>query len=597
MLALYGSLDTPQNAHAQSEQLFNPLGTTNSLESTVAMDDLIIGIQHSQPTVLGQAITFSATLNITDTTGLSFSWQFGDSQTANGRGVAHTYNRAGHYSVRLFVTSSTQRKEAEKSIQIKPLVTPTQSPPPIPEITLTDDDPNHLEAQKPINFLGTVSEGTGVAYSWNFGDNSPPVAGSAVVHSYEEPGTYTIQLVATNSAGSKSGYKTVTIKDAPPVDLTFSYSPNPFTVGEFVTFTATQKRGTRLNYEWQFSDGTAPQVGKVIRHSFSGVGNYEVRVKAQNGAGEAEYSKLVIARALPPKFINIIEDSPKNPNEPITFFVSANSDAPINLYYEWGDRAKLTKKLSTPTDSLYRDEQSHAYPEDGKYPVILSVYNEFGSDQKEMIAYVGIDRPLQTVIRYDHPKRILPQQSAKFSIVEDMGALNCQWIFSDQRARNSEDRLIQRPGEEVNHSFGRSGAFVVTIECKSADGTVVKVSDFVIFVESVSFIPMINQETVARGGGDARQPVATPTNTPTNTPVSPNTVVTTATPIPTTTPTPQSTPTPTETALPPTATATASPSATPSLPATVTSTPTFIATAPTVTPTPTDPLGGTIPQR
>ncbi len=580
-LALFGSMYATSAAQAQhASQVFDPLVTTDaSADTQVALADLVIGIQHSTPTIVNQTITFSATLNITDATGLSFRWQFGDSQAANGRGVQHIYQTTGDFLVRLFVTSATEQKEAEKWIKVKLPDVIEQPAPSGLAIDVLGDDPNRLEAQKSINFLASVAKGSNVRYTWDFDDGSPRVTGSAVTHSFDQPRNYTIRVEAVNDVGHTTTSRTIKINNAPPIGLIFRYAPKPATVGEIITFTADQTRGTNLRYEWQITDGSLPQSGQLIRYPFRKAGRYEVRVIARNDAGEAEYSESVTIRPGSPRLNSVIENSPKNPGEPVTFFVSASSEAPIYLYYEWGDRGRLTKALAEPADTLYRDEQPHAYPEAGKYPVAITAYNEFGAEQKAMIAYIGVDRPLQTTIQHTYPEIVLPNQAFRFQIVENIGTMTCRWIFFNPRARTGEGRITTLPGVEVEHTFAQSGAHVVTIECRTADGTIAKVFDFVLMVRTTMFFPLISADSRTIEG-DTRLPTATATNTP----VPPtNTVAATETP----TPIPSATQT--ATTVPPTGTAT--------LPATPTATPTFIATAPTATPTATAPFGGTIPQR
>jgi PKD repeat protein len=587
-LALFSSTYASPTAQAQhASQVFEPLVTTDaSADTQVALADLVIGIQHSTPIIIGRAATFSATLNITDVTGLSFRWQFGDSQAANGRGVQHIYSTTGNFLVRLFVTSATEQKEAEKWIKVEPVPVDVPLPPSGLAIDVIGDDPNRLEAQKPINFLASVAKGNNVRYTWNFGDGSPSVTGSAVTHSFAQPRNYTIRVDAVNDAGDTTTSRAIKINNAPPIGLSFRYTPNPSTVGEIIIFTADQARGTNLQYAWQITDGSPPQSGRVIRHPFSKAGRYEVRVTAWNDAGEEEYSESVTIRPGAPRLNSVVENSPKNPDEPVTFFVSASSEAPIDLYYEWGDRGRLTKALAEPAGTLYRDEQPHAYPEAGKYPVAITAYNEYGSDQKAMIAYIGVDRPLQTPIEHEYPDAVLPNQETRFTITENIGTMTCRWIFFNPRAKTGEGRLIERPGQEVQHTFAQSGAHVVTIECRFADGTIAKVLDFVLMVRSTILLPIISDGSRTIGGDDPRSPTATATNTP---------VPPTNTAAATETPTPVPTVTPTATPVPPTVTATATPTAT--QPAVPTATATFIATAPTATPTATISLGGTVPQR
>ena len=56
----------------------------------------------------------------------------------------------------------------------------------------------------PTTFTATVSAGSGVTYTWDFGDGSPPQEGNPLTHTFDAPGIYEVSVIARNSAGSVS---------------------------------------------------------------------------------------------------------------------------------------------------------------------------------------------------------------------------------------------------------------------------------------------------------------------------------------------------------------------------------------------------------
>jgi adenosine/AMP kinase len=83
-------------------------------------------------------------------------------------------------------------------------------------------------------FTATVTTGSSVAYTWNFGDGIT-TTGQFVAHTYAALGSYTAHVTATNSLGSFSTTTPVTITKATPVVAITSHTPNPSVVGESVT--------------------------------------------------------------------------------------------------------------------------------------------------------------------------------------------------------------------------------------------------------------------------------------------------------------------------------------------------------------------------
>ena len=60
--------------------------------------------------------------------------------------------------------------------------------------------------------------GTGLTYSWNFGDSSALETGTTATHTYTSVGTYTARLTLTNSLGTST---------SSPITITANLDPNP----------------------------------------------------------------------------------------------------------------------------------------------------------------------------------------------------------------------------------------------------------------------------------------------------------------------------------------------------------------------------------
>lgn len=61
--------------------------------------------------------------------------------------------------------------------------------------------PDIVEAGQPVTFSASVTTGSSVAYTWNFGDGTPSASGSPVEHVFVNPGTYSVAVTAANPWG------------------------------------------------------------------------------------------------------------------------------------------------------------------------------------------------------------------------------------------------------------------------------------------------------------------------------------------------------------------------------------------------------------
>lgn len=149
--------------------------------------------------------TFEATINADATQPVTYTWDFGDGTTASGLVATHAYATEGNYTATF--TARNRRSSDSRTVAVT-VVRPIQAP----SIVTVTYDPTAPDTQTPVRFTANVRaddrEVTG--YSWDFGDgNTSTQAGPT--HTFATPGTYTVTLRASNSAGSDTRTVTVTV--------------------------------------------------------------------------------------------------------------------------------------------------------------------------------------------------------------------------------------------------------------------------------------------------------------------------------------------------------------------------------------------------
>ena len=127
-----------------------------------------------------------------------------------------------------------------------------------------------------VSFLNESTNGS--QYFWGFGDGLFSAAVNPS-HTYERPGTYTVMLVTTNSGGSDTTYKTVTLNDVLYVDFEF---PTTVQAGQVTQFIDSSMYP--VSWQWFFGDGNNSTTPNP-QHTYANKGTYIVTLLAQNSAG------------------------------------------------------------------------------------------------------------------------------------------------------------------------------------------------------------------------------------------------------------------------------------------------------------------------
>ena len=130
---------------------------------------------------------------------VSYTWDFGDGETASGETATNLYDVAGSYTIQLIVTDNLGGTDTATTVV-------TISDPPN-ELPLADFSvtPDTGTAPVTITFNATAStdsDGTIASYDWDFGDGNTGT-GQITSHLYNNGGTLTVQLIVTDDDGGK----------------------------------------------------------------------------------------------------------------------------------------------------------------------------------------------------------------------------------------------------------------------------------------------------------------------------------------------------------------------------------------------------------
>jgi gliding motility-associated-like protein len=152
-------------------------------------------------------------------TPLSYFWDFGDGTTDNTAGPSHQYNTPGIYTVMHTVSDQVPCSDT-MYMQVVVLPGPTL------DLSISD---SLICLGKTITMTGGLSAGF-KSVIWNFGDNSYNYDINPANHTYDQAGTYVVELTATFSqCPPVNAIKKITILPYPLVNLGPDTSMCPWT--------------------------------------------------------------------------------------------------------------------------------------------------------------------------------------------------------------------------------------------------------------------------------------------------------------------------------------------------------------------------------
>ncbi len=220
-------------------------------------------------------------------------------------------------------------------------------------------------------------------YIWSFSNNGIPekdiiTSSTAISRTFDDLGTFSVTVTAVNDYSSISDSQTFMIGGRLLNGINVMPESNSVIDGDTMSFftTISPTNATQpVTYIWNFGDGTPAitTTNDTIAHDFVGVGNYNVSVKATNGANiyvSANTTLAVNGRAL--EQIGYSYSPPFLLEGQVMTFTTTPSPIsatrPITYTWNFGHGVTLITTSATIT---------HLFGQLGNYNIVLSATNGY----------------------------------------------------------------------------------------------------------------------------------------------------------------------------------------------------------------------------
>ena len=412
---------------------------------------------------INEEITFDAS-QTTDSPDdkLTYRWDFGDGQTADGIKVKHKYEKGGNYQVALTVTDDsgticdTGADKLKIAINTPPVASAGK------DAFLCRINPNEpLE----VTFDGSGSkdqDGNKLSYAWDFGDGET-AQGSVVKHTYAKGGEYIAKLTVNDNTGANcdasAATKTVILNRAPIAD---AGSDLKICTEDSVDFDASKSidsDGDSLNYSWDFGDGEKA-AGKTASHKYAKGGIYQAILTVDDGSNtdcSKSSDKILVNVNSVPKAVIASKDT-ASVDQSINFDSSASNDIDGDkLGYAWdfGDGTSGTGAMA-----------KHSYAKGGLYKVTLVVDDGKNTDCSSGAEsqYIKVNTP---PIASVGPNMVccvndeVEFDGSKSNDADSGDKLTYTWDFGDGETAE---------GIKVKHAYKKLGVYKVSLTVTDNSG-------------------------------------------------------------------------------------------------------------------------------
>jgi|GEM_PF-596992 len=291
-----------------------------------------------------------------------YTWKFGDdTPDETKQNPSHTYEKSGLYPVTLTVRSVCGNTATSLPTYI--VVNGNMTPKVLFGNNTAPYSPAKVNGTSPlhVSFIADTTDGTLIdTATWDFGDGNKSVMSRPTGWAndnlwcentsiyYYDARDYTPTISITNKTYGQ-GYAAYQdqIGVYKPLKLSFSISPEPPGVaGQDFTFTDTS-HDNLVKWDWDFNDGTPDLQGNPVRHNFTEVGTYDVKLTGWNKyRAEAEVTNQVEINSA--QNTGTLSFVPNN----ITLINGSQNDRQINLLLDRADFGLNSFKIRIDLSSI-----------------------------------------------------------------------------------------------------------------------------------------------------------------------------------------------------------------------------------------------------
>lgn len=350
----------------------------------------------------------------------TYTWDFGDGvvDQTNTANPNYAFTQAGTYTVTLTAGYAASGCTHSISHDI---------------VSFPRTIPNFLAAAVCLNEETEFTDATTndpIQWTYRLDENNVSIMGQDFAHTYQNPGTYNVTLITTNQFGCTDSITKPVVVNVLPIA---GFEPNVVCLGVLTEVTNTSQGATNYIYDWQ--DGTITTTGT---HTYLVDGTYEVEQIAitNNGCRDTFTTNVVV-----------------NPNPVAAFTASIACFGYATIFNDLSSADVLDWQWDFGDNGAIMGVQDahHIYTAEGNYSATLTVMNEFGCTDIEVMAVSVLAQPIAAFTN----NLVCAESDIQFTNTSQGNPILQIWDFGDGSATSTD--------LNPSHVYDFGGAYDVTL--------------------------------------------------------------------------------------------------------------------------------------
>ncbi len=285
----------------------------------------------------------------------SFTWSFGDGSPRVIAGlspVTHTFPAAGPYEVHLVLNDSAYCNNPDS------LIIPINVAANV-DAQFTTPPQGCASYDAVFNSSNTIG---GLDFVWDFGDPASGADNTSTlanpVHTYVNPGSYTIRMVANNPNTcnlTDTAYFTITVLEGPTAS--FTYTPTTAVLNTPNVFTNTSSANA-VRFVWLFGDGDtlATTSRSNVTHQYNASGTFRACLVAYNQLDCQDTACANVNTIVEPALDvpNAFTPNSHDQNSVVKPMGFGIAKLHFTIYNRWGQKVFQTENRSEGWDGTFK---------------------------------------------------------------------------------------------------------------------------------------------------------------------------------------------------------------------------------------------------